>query len=118
MKGDTTHAYPSSKKGSTKHDPWSKHSLHGVAFSCQPLIIKNQEKIDKRKACNVLHSHLWGWEAKTWGRRSTPLDDPTKFFLITPHAGFKYLNLLLHYFYEFELIHNAYFLESNHKMKK
>jgi len=28
--------------------------------------------------------------------------------LIAPHAGLQYLNLLLHYFYEFELIHNAY----------
>jgi len=37
---------------------------------------------------------------------------------ITPHAGLQSLNSLLLYFYEFELIYNAYIEESKHKMGK
>ena len=49
--------------------------------------------------------------------RPSPLADPTKFFLIAPHASLQSLNSLLLYFYKFELIHDAYICESKHKIK-
>jgi len=98
--------------GATKHDPRSKHSLHGVASSCQSLLIRNQEKIDKRRACTccTLTSQV---EKLRHEEEGHPLQiiqpsSSTSHAPIAPHTGLQSLNSLLLYFYKFELIHNAY----------